>query len=86
MLNIYKADIDKRWVIPYSPLPSKIFNAHVNVEFCSSAKPIKYICKYVNKGKYMAVFQIHNTDVNAHRLNDKDEIMRYQIGRYISSN
>ena len=33
----------------------------------------------------MAVFQIHHTDVNAPRLND-DKIMRYQIGRYISSN
>ena len=34
----------------------------------------------------MVVFQIHHTDVNAPRLNDNDEVMRYQIGRYISSN
>ena len=34
----------------------------------------------------MAVFQIHHIDVNAPRLNDNDDIMRYQIDRYISSN
>ena len=34
----------------------------------------------------MAVFQIHKTDLNAPRLNDNEEIMRYQIDRYISSN
>jgi hypothetical protein len=85
-LNIFNADIDNRWVVPYSPLLSKTFNAHINFEFCSSVKSIKYICKYVNKGCDMAVYQIHNTDVNAPQLNDDYEIMRYQIGRYISSN
>ena len=34
----------------------------------------------------MVVFQIQHTDVNPPRLNDNDEIIRYQIGRYISSN
>ena len=64
----------------------KRLNAHIKVEFCSSAKSIKYICKYVNKGSDMVVFQIHHTNVNFPRLNDNDEIIRYQIGRYISSN
>ncbi|GBP03652.1 hypothetical protein EVAR_91879_1 [Eumeta japonica] len=31
-------------VVPYSPLLSKTYNAHINVEFCSSVKSIKYIC------------------------------------------
>ena len=65
--------------------PSERFNAYINVEFCSSVKSIKYIFKYVNKGSDMAVFQIHYTDVNTPWLNDNDEIMRYQIGRYITS-
>ena len=63
----------------------KRFNAHINVEFCSSVKFIKYICKYVNKGSDTAVFQIHNIDVNAPQLNG-NEIMHYQISQYISSN
>lgn len=27
--------IDNRWVVPYSPLLSKTFYAHINVDFCS---------------------------------------------------
>ena len=69
-LNIYNADIDNHWVVSYSSLLSKTCNALINVEFCSSMKSIKYICKYVNKGSDMTVFQIHNTDLNAPRLND----------------
>ncbi|XP_036340438.1 uncharacterized protein LOC118749766 [Rhagoletis pomonella] len=29
-------DIDNRWIVPYSPLLSKMFNAHINVEYCNS--------------------------------------------------
>ncbi|XP_074000087.1 uncharacterized protein [Rhodnius prolixus] len=79
-------DIDNRWVVPYSPLLSKTFNAHINVESCSSVKSIKYICKYVNKGSDMAVFWIENNNVHSPPLNQNDEITNYQIGRYISSN
>ncbi|XP_049819697.1 uncharacterized protein LOC126264710 isoform X1 [Aethina tumida] len=79
-------DIDNRWVVPYSPLLSKTYNAHINVEFCSSVKSIKYICKYVHKGSDMAVFRVENTNVNAPPVNKNNEITLYQIGRYISSN
>ncbi|XP_044581535.1 uncharacterized protein LOC123263065 [Cotesia glomerata] len=79
-------DIDSRWVVPYSPLLSKTYNAHINVEFCSSVKSIKYICKYVHKGSDMAVFRVENTNVSASPVNKNDEITLYQIGRYISSN
>lgn len=41
--------IDNRWIVPYSPLLSKMFNAHINVEFCNSVKAITYICKYIVK-------------------------------------
>lgn len=73
-------EIDNRWVVPYSPLLSKTYKAHINVEFCSSVKSIKYICKYVHKGSDMAVFEVQNLQ------NQYDEISRYQMGRYISSN
>lgn len=72
-------DIDNRWIVPYSPLLSKAFNAHINVEYCNSVKSIKYICKYVNKGGDMAVIGLSNA-------NALDEVSQYQIGRYISSN
>ena len=52
-----------------------MFQAHINVEYCNSVKSIKY----VNKGSDMAAFGINNKRTN-------DEVMRFQLGRYISSN
>ncbi|GFR06251.1 uncharacterized protein LOC104236095 [Trichonephila clavata] len=73
-------DVDNRWVVPYSPLLLKTYNAHINVEYCTSVKAIKYICKYVNKGSDMAVFGEENTTAS------NNEVTQYQLGRYISSN
>ncbi|GFV00104.1 uncharacterized protein LOC104236095 [Trichonephila clavipes] len=73
-------EVDNRWIVPYSPLLSKTFKAHINVEYCNSVKSIKYICKYVNKGSDMAVFEVGNVAAPL------DEINQYQLGRYISSN
>ncbi|GFQ95859.1 ATP-dependent DNA helicase [Trichonephila clavata] len=73
--------IDNRWIVPYFPLLSRIFCAHINVEYCNSIKSIKYVCKYINKGCDMAVFDVTSSDRNAH-----NEIYRYEMGRYISSN
>jgi hypothetical protein len=72
--------IDNSWIVPYCPLLSRIFQAHINVEYCNSVKSIKYICKYVNKGTDQAVFGVE-ADRTA-----LDEIHRYLMGRYISSN
>ncbi|CAF1544942.1 unnamed protein product [Adineta ricciae] len=76
---VQEMEIDNRWVVPYCPLLSRLFQAHINVEYCNSVKSIKYICKYVNKGSDQAVFGLEK---------DKtvDEIKHYQLGRYISSN
>jgi len=72
--------VDNKWIVPYCPLLSRIFNAHINVEYCSSIKSIKYVCKYINKGSDMAVFSVERPDQRF------DEVSRYEIGRYISSN
>jgi hypothetical protein len=72
--------VDNRWIVPYCPLLSKIFHAHINIEFCNSVKSIKYICKYVNKGSDMAVFGLTTPE------NDRNEVLQYEMGRYISSN
>ncbi len=53
-------EVDNSWVVPYCPVLSRMFNSHVNVEFCSSVKSIKYICKYVNKGSDMAALVLLN--------------------------
>lgn len=49
---------DNSWVVLYNPLLSNFFGEHINVEVCNSVKSVKYICKYVNKGNKMAVYEI----------------------------
>ncbi|XP_026475684.1 uncharacterized protein LOC113380823 [Ctenocephalides felis] len=71
--------VDNSWIVPYSPLISKTFKTHCNIEYCNSVKSIKYICKYVTKGSDMAVFGLQSS-------NDNDEISRYQVGRYVNCN
>ncbi|XP_043259365.1 uncharacterized protein LOC122403185 [Colletes gigas] len=71
--------VDNSWIVPYSPLLCKTFDAHINVEDCNSIKAIKYVCKYITKGSDMAAFGV--PDPNA-----DDEVTRYQIGRYVSCN
>ncbi len=74
-----EAVINNSWIVPYSPLLSKVFNAHINVEFCNSVKSIKYICKYINKGSDAAMYSLT-------RHSSHDEITQFEMGRYISSN
>lgn len=78
-VNQQDIEIDNRWIVPFSPLLSKTFKAHINVEYCHSVKSIKNICKYVTKGSDMAVIGI-NAD------NSNDEVAQFQMGRYVSSN
>ncbi|GFU82926.1 ATP-dependent DNA helicase [Trichonephila clavipes] len=55
-------NVDNRWVVPYNPVLSRTFNAHINVEFCNSVKSMKYICKYVNKETDQATFSVEDQD------------------------
>ncbi|XP_017465379.1 PREDICTED: uncharacterized protein LOC108358510 [Rhagoletis zephyria] len=76
--NGIEVDIDNRWIVPYCPLLSKAFEAHINVEFCIFIKSIKYVCKYVNKCSDATMYALQNPNLN-------DEVTTYQCGRYISS-
>ncbi|GFV93263.1 ATP-dependent DNA helicase [Trichonephila clavipes] len=73
--------IDNRWIVPYCPLLSRIFCAHINVEYCNSIKSIKYVCKNINKGSDIAMLDVTSSDGNA-----RNEVYQYEMGRYISSN
>ncbi|GFU79862.1 helitron_like_N domain-containing protein [Trichonephila clavipes] len=76
--------VDNSWIVPYSPLLSKIFSCQINVEFCNTVKAIKYICKYINKGSDQVIFNIRQQgNVN---IDPRYEVQTFRAGRYDSSN
>ena len=42
--------LDNRWVVPYNPFLLLKYNAHINVEICTTVSAVKYLYKYVYKG------------------------------------
>jgi hypothetical protein len=79
-MHNWEIEVDNRWIVPYNPVLSKMFQAHIYVEWCHSVKSIKYICKYINKGSDQAVLQLQKTEPIL------EEVQSFLLGRYISSN
>jgi hypothetical protein len=65
---------DNRWIVPYNPYLIRRYKAHINVEIYITVQAVKYIYKYIYKGRDRAILEIADTD----------EIRRYVICRYIS--
>ena len=67
--------LDNSWVVPYSPLLSLIYEAHINVEVVYSTRCVKYLFKYINKGpdRVVAAFE------------QEDEVETYSNARYLSA-
>jgi hypothetical protein len=65
---------DNRWIVPYNLCLIRRYKAHINVEICTTVQAIKYIHKYVYKGRNKITLKIADTD----------EIKRYVTCRYIS--
>ena len=70
--------VDSSWVVPYNPVLLSTFQAHINVELCSSVKSIKYACKYVYKGPDAAMFALLDDQTN-------NEVTQYRMARYVST-
>lgn len=66
-------DFTNQWVVPYNPFLTRLFDAHINVEVCTTVKAVKYIHKYIYKGPDRATLQI----------DENDEITRYLTCRYV---
>ena len=49
--------VDNR-VVPYNKGLLLKYNAHINVEVCTSVKCVKYIYKYIYKGKKKTFFYL----------------------------
>jgi hypothetical protein len=62
--------MDNSWVVPYNPYLALKYNAHINVELCSTVKSVKYLYKYIYKGYDCANLQIN--------LNNGDNTTNYK--------
>ncbi|GBO43211.1 hypothetical protein AVEN_119477-1 [Araneus ventricosus] len=80
LVQVGKYSFDNRWVVPYNPWLLKKFNAHINVEVCASVKSVKYLYKYVYKGRDAASVKIQKEGALDH-----DEISCFVEGRYVSA-
>ena len=54
--------IDNSWIVPYNPYLTLKYNAHINVEICSTVMAVKYLYKYVYKGHDKALLEIKNNE------------------------
>ncbi|XP_051158478.1 uncharacterized protein LOC127279882 [Leptopilina boulardi] len=74
-------NVDNRFVVPFCPKLSEIFNCHINVEVVSSIKSVKYLYKYIYKGHDAASIIITNS--NGESVINHDEINHYEENRYV---
>uniref|UniRef100_A0A1Y1KCC0 ATP-dependent DNA helicase n=8 Tax=Photinus pyralis TaxID=7054 RepID=A0A1Y1KCC0_PHOPY len=82
-VEIKGVKLDNRWVVPYNPYMSRKYNAHINVEICSSIQSIKYIFKYIYKGHDAAIVQMN--EATGSGTYHWDEVKIYLDTRYIAA-
>jgi hypothetical protein len=64
---------DNRWIVSYNPYLIRRYKTYINVEICITVQAVKYIYKYIYKGRNRVTLEIANTN----------EIRRYVTCRYI---
>ncbi|GBM64243.1 hypothetical protein AVEN_167268-1 [Araneus ventricosus] len=72
-------EMDNRFVVPYNPYLLLKYNAHINVEVCTSLRAVKYIYKYIYKG-----FDCANMVLTAEQV-QYNEIANYIDAWYVSA-
>ncbi|CAF1123354.1 unnamed protein product [Rotaria magnacalcarata] len=81
-------EVDNRWVVPYNPHLLMKYDAHINVEACATVKSIKYLFKYVYKGRNCANIKLKPVVKDAAtfaKTLEWDEIKAHLDARYISA-
>jgi hypothetical protein len=71
-----KISVGNEWVVPYNPYAVWKYKCHINIEVCTSIRAIRYIHKYIYKGRDRATAEVQL---------DKDEIKQYISGRTLGA-
>jgi hypothetical protein len=64
--------INNSWVVPYNPYLLLKYQAHINVEICSSIVSIKYLYKYVYKGHDRVMYRLRPQQQNNEEDNNNN--------------
>ena len=74
--------MDNRYVVPINKFLTLKYDAHINVEICTSMKAVKYIYKYIYKGHDCANVVV---GVGDDRRMIHDKIATFIDARYVSA-
>ena len=58
--------MDSRDVVPYNPLLTRKYGAHINVEIVTSIRSVKYLFKYTYKGHDRATLEVGFDEITDH--------------------
>ena len=76
--------VDSTWVVPHNLKLCAEFDAHINVEVCSTIKAVKYLYKYVYKGHDMAQARVRAGSASQEsEPREINEIDLYLDSRYV---
>ena len=70
--------MDNSWVVPYNPTLTLKYNAHINLELCTTVKSVKYLYKYIYKG-----YDCANIELNVETENSSNIIYDEVIFQFI---
>ncbi|CAH9143506.1 unnamed protein product [Cuscuta epithymum] len=76
--------LDNRYVVPHNRNLLLKYEAHINVEWCSQSRAVKYLFKYINKGDDRITVAFSEA-ADSSKQQKIDEINKYYDCRYISA-
>ncbi|KAG2192401.1 hypothetical protein INT47_012468 [Mucor saturninus] len=83
--------LDNRWVVPHNLYLCAKYNAHINVEICTSVSAVKYLYKYVYKGHDRAMTSVQSAASSSENGNVQqqeqptNEVAEFLDARYVSA-
>ncbi|CAH2016859.1 unnamed protein product [Acanthoscelides obtectus] len=89
-IHIGRRTVDNGWVVPYNAYLLEKYEAHINVEACSSIKSVKYLFKYIYKGfdrAQIVVRTVEEQDGQTTTIQEPvyNEIQTFMDVRYVSA-